>query len=75
MTSELRYGDNVTVEELLAQTLEERNTLRQRLLEERLETQKLRERLSKLQRRFDELHRIAEKHIDLSGEEEYEDNN
>lgn len=45
MTSELRYGKNVTVEELLEQTVEERNTLRQRLYEERQETQRLREKL------------------------------
>ena len=45
MTSEVRYGKDVTVEELLEQTVEERNTLRQRLYEERQETQRLREKL------------------------------
>lgn len=45
MTSEVRYGKDVTVEELLEQTVEERNTLRQRLYEERQETQRLREKI------------------------------
>ena len=45
MTSEVRYGKDVTVEELLEQTVEARNTLRQRLYEERQETQRLREKL------------------------------